>query len=186
MGSEDPTRFISDRIRLERELRGWSLTELSKRSDVSKAMLSKIERVETSPTAVLLGKISSAFQLTLSTLLCRVEQETIRLVSKNEQALWTDPDTGYIRQQVSSAINSPVELTQITLPESAEVKFPASSYVFLKQVIWMISGELTFTEGGRKSILEEGDSYILGEPQDCIFKNETEKPCLYLVVVTRQ
>ncbi|NQY37008.1 MAG: helix-turn-helix transcriptional regulator [Alteromonadaceae bacterium] len=182
----DPTKFISDRIRLERESRGWSLSELSKRSDVSKAMISKIERAETSPTAALLGKLSAAFKLSLSTLLTRAEDESTRLARKSEQAVWIDPDTGYIRQQISSAVNNPIELTQVTLPAGAEVKFPATSYVFLRQVIWIIEGCITFVEGDKCNKLNKGDSYILGEPANCVFRNEEQEPCVYLVVVVRQ
>ncbi len=52
---------IAERIRLEREDRGWSLSELAERSGVSKAMISKIERCEASPTATVLGRLSGAF-----------------------------------------------------------------------------------------------------------------------------
>ncbi|HWA48738.1 MAG TPA: helix-turn-helix transcriptional regulator, partial [Dongiaceae bacterium] len=65
---------IALRIRAEREARDWSLDELAQRSGVSRAMISKVERQESSPTAVLLGKLSAAFGLTLSQLLVRAEQ----------------------------------------------------------------------------------------------------------------
>ena len=58
---------IGARIRIERESRGWSLTELAERSAVSRAMIHKIERGESSPTATLLGKLSGAFSLSMST-----------------------------------------------------------------------------------------------------------------------
>jgi transcriptional regulator with XRE-family HTH domain len=56
----DPTPLIAHRIRDSRRANGWSLDELARRSGVSKAMLSKIERCQASPTAALLGKISGA------------------------------------------------------------------------------------------------------------------------------
>ena len=56
----DPTEGLARRLRLEREARGWSLAELAARSGVSKAMISKIERDEVSPTAALLGRTSGA------------------------------------------------------------------------------------------------------------------------------
>ena len=39
---------LAQRIRSEREARGWSLADLAGRADVSKAMLSKVERAEAS------------------------------------------------------------------------------------------------------------------------------------------
>ena len=52
---------IGARIRAEREGRGWSLTDLAGRAGVSRAMIHKVERGASSPTAQLLGKLSGAF-----------------------------------------------------------------------------------------------------------------------------
>jgi len=52
---------ISARIRLERESRGWSLSELAERAGVSRAMIHKIERSGSSPTATMLARLSGAF-----------------------------------------------------------------------------------------------------------------------------
>jgi transcriptional regulator with XRE-family HTH domain len=46
---DEPARQIAERVAAERNRRGWSLAELSERSGVSKAMLSKIEREDVSP-----------------------------------------------------------------------------------------------------------------------------------------
>src|SRR5689334_10871749 len=66
---DDITLKIAARIRGERTARRWSLDDLAERSSVSKAMISKIERAEASPTAALLGRLSSAYGITLSALL---------------------------------------------------------------------------------------------------------------------
>ena len=70
---DDITLKIAGRIRAERTARRWSLDDLADRSQVSKAMISKIERAEASPTAALLGRLSGAYGLTLSTLLAEAE-----------------------------------------------------------------------------------------------------------------
>jgi transcriptional regulator with XRE-family HTH domain len=48
---------IGQKVKEEREKRGWSLTELADNSGVSRAMIHKIERGESSPTAVLLARL---------------------------------------------------------------------------------------------------------------------------------
>ena len=48
---DDPTPLIAARLKAEREARGWSLAEFASRSGVSRAMISKVERGEASPTA---------------------------------------------------------------------------------------------------------------------------------------
>src|ERR1700722_7943131 len=65
---------LSARVRLEREARKWKLADLAARSGISRAMLSKIERGEASPTAALLGRLSAAYGLTVSQLFARAEQ----------------------------------------------------------------------------------------------------------------
>ena len=104
---DDPTPALAARLRLERDARGWSLAELAQRSGVSKAMISKIERGEASPTAALLGRLSGALGLTLSALLARAEGRPERLTRAADQPRWRDPKTGYVRCQVSpSALQS--------------------------------------------------------------------------------
>ncbi len=68
---DDIDSAISARVRGERAARHWTLSDLAERAGVSKAMISKIERGEASPTAALLGRLSAAFGLTLSALLSR-------------------------------------------------------------------------------------------------------------------
>lgn len=186
MISDEPGSLIAERIRAEREQRGWSLGDLAGRSGVSKAMISKIERRETSPTAVLLGRLSSAFGLTLSTLLARAEGQAGRLLREAEQPVWQDPATGYRRRQISPPVSDPpIELTRIELPPGAEVAYPAGSYSFIRQMIWVLSGRLTFVEGGTVHDLGPGDCLALGPPQDCVFRNKAVDPCSYLVVVLK-
>src|SRR5256714_4015862 len=104
----DPTEPLAARIALEREARGWSLADLAARSGVSKAMISKVERGEASPTATLLGRLSGAFGLTLSTLLARAESAGGRLMRAADQPQWQDPASGYVRRQVSPRSDVPL------------------------------------------------------------------------------
>jgi transcriptional regulator with XRE-family HTH domain len=178
--------IVAARVRGERIARRWSLDELAGRAGVSKAMISKIERAETSPTAALLGRLSGAFGLTLSALLRETEPEHRGPVRHADQPTWRDPATGYIRRQVSASANTPVELTEVDLPAGASVAFPASSYAFISQVMWVLSGHLTFVEDDIVHDLGPGDSLELGAPVDRAFRNDGAEPCRYLVVVLRR
>src|ERR1700759_4558369 len=91
---------LAPRIRLEREARGWSLADLAERSGVAKASISKIERGEMSPSAVLLLRLATAFDLTLAGLLLRAEGDKSRLSRAADQPVWRDPATGYVRKQI--------------------------------------------------------------------------------------
>ena len=110
---DDLDARIGARIRTERESRGWSLTELAQRSTVSRAMIHKVERGESSPTANLLGKLSGAFGLSISSLIARAESQQGRLLRAADQPTWSDPETGYLRRHVSPQSDLPVDLLQI-------------------------------------------------------------------------
>ena len=180
---------LGARLRHEREARGWSLSDLSARSGVSRAMINKVERGESSPPAALLGRLSAAFGLTLSALLARTESAPGgRLVRAAEQARWQDPATGYVRTQVAPAPGSdlPAELTHVVLPAGASVSFPAASYGFTRHVLWLIEGRLTFIEGDIAHEMEPGDSLEFGPPADCTYRNASDAPCTYVVMVLRR
>jgi transcriptional regulator with XRE-family HTH domain len=183
---DDITLKIAARVRRERTTRRWSLEDLAERSQVSKAMISKIERAEASPTAALLGRLSGAYGLTLSALLAENEATRRGPVRRAEQAVWYDPGTGYMRRQVSASANIPIELTEVELPAGASVSFPASSYAFISQVMWVLEGRLTFVEEDVAHDIGPGDSFELGAPVDRTFRNKTDAPCRYLVVVLRR
>src|SRR5882762_1412674 len=177
---------IAARIRGERASRRWSLDELAARSQVSKAMISRIERAEASPTAALLGRLSGAFGLTLSALLAEADAPVRGPVRRADQATWRDPATGYLRRQVAAPASFPIEMIEVSLPAGASVSFPAASYTFIAQIIWVLIGRLAFVEGDVTHALGPGDSLELGPPADCTFRNDGTAACSYLVVVLRK
>ncbi len=187
--SDDPTPRIARRLRALRQGRGWSLEQAATASGVSKAMLSKIERGEASPTAQLLGRLSGAFGLTLSTLLADEGAAPLRagrLVRAAEQPLWRDPATGYVRRQLSPLSDLPMQLVEVRLPPGARVAFPASAYSFIRQLVWVLAGSLRFTEGAQVHSLAAGDCLELGDPADCEFANAGRGECRYLVALARR
>lgn len=177
---------ISARIRLERESRGWSLSELADRAGVSRAMIHKIERGDSSPTATLLARLSGAFGISMSTLIARAEMQEGKLLRLANQPVWRDPQTHYLRRHVSPRTDLPIDLVQVELPAGSDVPMPASSYALARQLIWLQSGELVFQEGDTRHEMQAGDCLELGPPNDCRFINETKEPCVYLVVRLNQ
>lgn len=184
--TDDIDARIGARIRLERESRGWSLTELAGRASVSRAMIHKVERGDSSPTAKLLGRLSGAFGLSMSTLMARAEIGEGRLLRRADQPIWTDPDSGYRRRHVSPASDLPLDLVEVNLPAGAAVPMPASAYAFVNQLIWVLEGELVFMEGGTRHEMAAGDCLELGPPADCLFRNDGDQPCRYAVAVLRR
>jgi transcriptional regulator with XRE-family HTH domain len=183
----DPlTTSLAGTLHAARVARDLSAGALAERSGVSRGMISKIERGEAQPTAALLGRLSAALGLTLSELVARAEGDTRRLVRAAEQPTWTDPETGYTRRAVSPPGGAPLELVEVVLPAGAEVSYPADTYAFIHQQMWVLDGHLRFHEGGTVHELDAGDCLQLGPPAPCAFANPTDRPCRYLVALTRR
>jgi transcriptional regulator with XRE-family HTH domain len=173
------------RLRLERDSRGWSLADLAERSGVSKATISKIERAEVSPTAVVLVRLASAFDLTLAGLMLRAEGQGDRLSRAGELPVWRDPETGYVRTQVFNRPDHPLEVIKVELPARRRVTLPASSYAHIRQAVWVQAGALVIIEAGERYALGTGDCLGFGPPAEVTFANETAAPCTYVVALAR-
>lgn len=176
---------LAARLRAERGARGWTLADLAAHSGVSRAMVSKVERGEASPTAALLGRLSAALGLTLSQLFARVEGGG-QVTRAAEQPAWRDPETGFLRRSLSPAGAAPLELVWGELPPGAEVAYPAAAYAFIAdQQIVVLHGGLAVVQGGTTYELGEGDCLRFGPPQDSAFRNPGAVPCRYLIAVLR-
>lgn len=163
---------------------------MAERSGVSRAMIHRVESGTSSPTAALLGKISGALQISMSALLREASVELDkRLVRAQDRTPWRDPETGYVREPINAVMNKEEQsshtpqITRVTLPPGAHVPFPRSAFEFIGQVVWVLEGTLHFIEGNMINELDADDCLTLGEPQDCVFENRSDKPCSYIVVV---
>ena len=105
---------------------------------------------------------------------------------RDAQPTWRDPDTGYLRRQVSPLSDLPVQLIEVEFPPGAEVAYPAAAFAFIRQAIWVISGTLDFAEGTHLHRLRPGDCLELGPAVDCVFANRARAPCRYLVAVVKR
>jgi transcriptional regulator with XRE-family HTH domain len=187
-------RRLGERLQRLRTERKWSLTELAEESGVSRAMINRVERGVSSPTATILGRLSGAFGLTVSQLLDDAldhevprgaDPEEARGVQRGATAdSWTDPETGYRRRPVSSA-SFPADVTEVRLPAGREVAYPASAYAFLRHCIWVVDGVLEVVVGDETTRLGAEDRIELGEPSDVVYRNAGEDPVRYVVVVVR-
>jgi transcriptional regulator with XRE-family HTH domain len=175
---------LAAKVRKERNVRDWSLEEFARRSDVSRAMISKIERAECSPTAIVLSKLSGALGISMSSLLAGAEDHGYRLRRLEEQQVWIDPQTRYVRRSVSPSAGMPLQLVEVELPPKVRIPMPASAYSFLHQQMWVLQGALHFWEGQEKHELGPGDCLQLSAPQDCVFLNPSKtSKCRYLVAL---
>jgi transcriptional regulator with XRE-family HTH domain len=115
---------LAQRLAALRTERNWSLDELAQATGISRATLSRLERGETSPTASLLGKLCSAYGLTMSRLLAELEQQGAKLIPLKSQQVWVDPETGFRRRLVSPPSRDfRMEMLEGSLPPGAVITY---------------------------------------------------------------
>lgn len=151
---------------------------------MSKAAISKIERGVASPTAGVLVRLAEAFDLTLAGLLLLAE-DSPRVQRRADTSGWTDPETGYTRQQIYNHPRHPIEIVEVFLPPRASVRMPAASYVRIRQVVTVMQGRLRLQEGNEVHDLVVRHSIGFGPPTDVTFSNLTNESCTYLVTLSR-
>ena len=124
MADDDLELAIGARIKELRIARGLTLDELADASSVSRAMISRIERAEASPTASLLSRLCAALGLSLSAFFTEEDEEISPLARREQQAIWRDPGTGYVRRAVSPpGTGSKVDVVEVVFPAGARVIF---------------------------------------------------------------
>ena len=179
----DIDALIANRLKQLRTRQGWSLEELAGKSGVSRAMISKIERRQSSATAALLSRLGVALGVPVSDLLGPVDSHGV-LTRREERPSWRDPATGFLREIASSRpAGSAVEVVEIELPTNVRVDYTIDSAPTYAQHIVALTGGLRVTHGGKDFDLEPGDALFMSPSGHISFYNTSDHPCRYLVVL---
>jgi transcriptional regulator with XRE-family HTH domain len=149
---------LAERLAELRVERGWSLDELAGRTGISRSTLSRLERVEISPTASLLNTLCAAYGRTMSRLLAEVEPEPPRLVRADRQPVWRDDRSGFTRRSVSPPHPGlRGELVEGVLRAGADISYDEPPVPGLEQHIWVLEGALEVTTDGVVHEIRTGD-----------------------------
>ncbi|OCZ73307.1 helix-turn-helix domain-containing protein [Acinetobacter pittii] len=187
---EDINIRIAQQVRELRLLRGYTLDVLASRCQVSRSAISLIERGEASPTAVVLEKLANGLGVPLTQLFDSPPntQSPQPIVRRIQQSEWKDPETGYIRRQVSPPNwKSPFQIVEIEFPAHSRVTYEtsANSKVVLQQ-IWVIEGQIDIQLGENFYALQEGDCLAMQLDQPIIYSNPSSKAARYILVVCNE
>jgi len=183
----DINERIAARVRQLRTEQGLSLDALAERSGVSRSNISLIEGGSSSPTAVVLDKLSAALGVTVASLFeatRAVAEEPSPLARVADQPLWTDPGSGYVRRNVSPPAPSPLQLVDVVFPPGQQVAYETSARpADVEQQVWMIEGVMEVTVGDKTWRLAAGDCLAMRLDRPTAFRNPTRQPARYLVAL---
>ncbi|MBK8453172.1 MAG: XRE family transcriptional regulator [Thiofilum sp.] len=182
---EDIHSRIAKRIKSLRIKRQMTLDQLAQTTQVSRAMLSLIERGESSPTAVLLEKVATGLGVTLAALFEDPESASNPLVRADERTSWCDPDTRYQRWNLSPPnYPSPLQLVKVILPSGARVHYETQQREgAVYQQIWVLQGSLKITLGDNTYLLHSDDCFAMQLNQTMTYYNPSQQDTHYLVAI---
>lgn len=176
---------IGARIRALRAANGLTLDGLARQAEVSRAMLSRIERGESSPTAQLLNRVCGGLGVTLSLLFADTAAPASPLARRRDQPTWRDPASGYLRRSISPpGTGSPVDITEVAFPPGGTVAFDNQRVAGTDQHIWVLDGILELELGAECVRLETGDCFMMRFDRPILFRNPTERPVRYAVIIS--
>ncbi|GGK42985.1 helix-turn-helix domain-containing protein [Salinarimonas ramus] len=190
-------RTLASRIRFARTDRRMTLDALADASGVSRAALSRIERGEASPTATLLARIAAGLGTSVASLFSEGEQSrdaghaapppSSALSRAADQPSWQDPQSGYVRRNVSpAAAKGAAEIVDVTFPPGERVVFDnALGWHGVAQQVWVLDGTIEMTVGTETSRLFVGDCLFMRLDWPVAFHNPGETPARYAVVLSR-
>lgn len=180
---------VAQRLREYRTHLDWTLSQLAGRSGVSRAMLSKIENAQTTPTLSTLARLSSALSVPVTAFFRGLDEEHDLLHVKAGQGLEVQHrgTSAGQRYQLLGRMRFPhdrLEPVLVTIESDAE-QFPLYQHGG-SEFLFMITGRLEYSYAGRTVLLEPGDALqFLGEvPHGPVRAVELPVQMLSLKVVT--
>ncbi|HEX6637865.1 MAG TPA: XRE family transcriptional regulator [Steroidobacteraceae bacterium] len=177
---------IAERVRALRSERNLSLEALATRCDVSRSMLSLIERGESSPTAVVLEKIASGLGVTLASLFDHAIEPPNPVSRAADRSTWKDPQSGYLRRNISPSYPSPIRIVEVDFPAGATVAYEGGAIAresAVAQQIWVLDGAIEVSVGKVTHKLGKDDCLAMQLDAPVTFRNRTRRAAHYVVVL---
>jgi transcriptional regulator with XRE-family HTH domain len=175
---------LGRRVRALRRERGLTLDGLARRSGVSRAMISKLERGEKNPTLVVAAKVAAGLGVSLSQVVGVEERREVVVVRRERRMVMRDPETGFERQLLSPSFGGRgIEFIRNVVPiGSTSGEFPphrrgVSEYVVVER------GRLRALLGTDEYFLERGDALYFEADVTHRFDNAGEGECSYYLVI---
>lgn len=185
----DPiSRAFGDRVRSLRERTSLTLEQLADRSGVSRAMLSKVERGEKSPTIGIAMRISHAVGGSMSALLSGEQPRSAMVVRPHQdQTIFLDEgESGLSRQILSPTVaGSSVEVLRHTLPVGTTTGQMPPYPPGTEKYVVVEKGRLKVQRGGQSEHLHAGDTLFLEADCEHAFANVSKSTSVYLVITSR-
>ncbi len=174
---------LGNRIRLERVQRQLRLEQLSARSDVSRSMLSAVERGEKVPTVLVLDRIATGLGTSIARLLGDEARSRVVVLRHDEQEVVKDPG-GWQRRILSPVLPGvEFELMRTTIGAGVDAGVFNPHAAGSREYVAVERGTLKLTIDGTPYLLRAGDSIYYDGDCHHGFSNPGRGDCVYYLAM---
>lgn len=175
---------IGAHVHQRRKQLGLSLTALAHRSQVSRAMLSQIERGRSTPTIGVLWKIAHALEAPIATLLHEAREDSVCLLPAHSTRLYGSQDGRFRARALFPAQRSrPVEFYELRIQSCGEQAAELHSPGTLKNLV-VGYGEVEIVVAGKPYALATGDAIQFQADVDHAYRNIGPMEAVMYLVMT--
>lgn len=175
---------FSERLKKLRTVSGFSMQDLAEKANVSKSMISKIERNEVQPTLDVAHRLSKALGKTLSEMLHAVQATQVVFLPRAEQAVWEDAQ--HIKRRNISPVfeGLKIEWLHVELPPGISIiKSLTNTASGEKKYILAIKGILEVRINQKTYRLKKGDSIYFEADSPHEFTNPGKEPVEFYIII---
>jgi XRE family transcriptional regulator, regulator of sulfur utilization len=174
---------LGDRLREERERRGFTLEALSDRSGVSRSMLSAVERGERVPTVLVLDRIATGLRTSVARILGKERRGRVMLLDKAHQDVARDP-SGWERRILSPVLPGvEFEFMRTTIDAGVDAGVFTPHGIGSREYVAVERGVLRLTIDGTEYRLGAGDSIYYDGDCHHGFANPGRSSCVYYLAM---
>ena len=174
---------LGNRIRVERITRKLGLQQLSSRCQVSRSMLSAVERSEKVPTVLVLDRIATALGTSIARLLAVESRARVVILRHEEQDVVRDP-TGWHRRILSPVLpDVEFEFMRTTIKAGVDAGLFNPHAPGSREYVAVERGTLRLTIDGAVHLVHAGDSIYYDGDCHHGFSNPGRSDCVYYLAM---
>lgn len=178
------TRSFAAMLRQLRTSRELSLQDLSERAQVSRSMISKIEREDVQPSLDVAVRLADALGTRLNAMIRSDPYARVVKLERDRQLVIRDPRNHWERRQLSPSFTaSRIEVLRGKLAPHQDTGKSVSHPQRAEEYISVLRGRMNVRLDGRLIELEEGDSLFFEGDQGHVLENPGNVEADYLVVI---
>ena len=180
--AEAPPTVLGARIRAIRTQRNLSLGDLASAAQVSRSLVSQIERGIATPSIETLRRLASAVGVPVFSLFLE-EEGSQSVVRASERRVVHCPGSAVTREILSPHLRGRMAVLWVTFPPGEQSSLQPVRHVGEECVV-IVSGTLEVLIGDRPVRLEQGDSMTFDSEAPHLFRNPTDAPVQAFVVIS--